>query len=83
MNKNDFREEMQNVLAVKKYLKQTVRSSDSSKQTHKLEVGARQIAEFIGKNVINNTPPNNTPLPKFGNGNFIYKLAVRTSDTKK
>ena len=43
----DFREEIPNVLAVKKFLMQTVRTADSSKQTHKLEVGSREIAEWI------------------------------------
>ncbi len=48
---NDFREEIPNVLAVKRFLMQTVRTADSSKQTHKSEVGSREIAEWINGEV--------------------------------
>ena len=46
---DDFKEERGTILFVKDYLSRTVMGHDSSKKTHKNEIGARQIALFLSK----------------------------------
>lgn len=79
----DFREEIPNVEAVKKFLMQTVRTADSSKQTHKLEVGSREIAEWINGKIKDSVISKTKVCELLRVNKFIPKEIIETATHKQ